>query len=91
MNQDKSTMGSWVAWVAVIIGVIALIMAWVAMNNVNTLREEVETNQQVPAETEIAPPPMEEPMNGTDGGAMNGGETPDATAPEENDSVEPLQ
>lgn len=47
MDQDnnKSSIVSWVAWVALVIGLIAFGMAWMAMNDTNNLRQELEQLQ----------------------------------------------
>lgn len=93
MDKDSSSMSGWVAWIAIIIGVIALIMAWVAMNNVNTLREEIGLTEQTQVESEIEMPmdgPIEpmEPMEGDD--PMNGGSS-EGTMPEGNGDSMPVQ
>lgn len=44
-QNNKSSIATWIAWVALIIGLIAFGMAWMAMNDTNSLRQELEQSQ----------------------------------------------
>lgn len=92
MNQEKSSIATWVAWVALIVGIIAFVMAWMAMNDTNNLRESIEQGQVMEDPTSL--PPAPEPMNGT-GEPMNGtgevdGGMPEGTIEPEGNADDPM-